>query len=120
MTPMEICCSYRCAVNPTPVHCISSLCKMLCPQLSAALQDRLAAGLYHCTYTYEDLLFIQAAAINYVRPPSLRDFPILLQRINWVALQLCMSAWLHLARVTCRLADTFVLKLCQPTGHKNA
>ena len=32
---------------------------MQSPQLSAALQDRLAGGLYHCNYTYEDLLFIE-------------------------------------------------------------
>ena len=32
---------------------------MQSPLLSAALQDRLAAGSYHCNYTYEDLLFIQ-------------------------------------------------------------
>ena len=30
--------------------------------LSAALQSRLAAGLYHCGYTYEDLLFIQVCS----------------------------------------------------------
>ena len=33
---------------------------MQSPLLSAALQDRLAAGLYHCNYTYEALLLIQA------------------------------------------------------------
>jgi hypothetical protein len=31
---------------------------MQCPLICAAQQDRLAAGLYHCTYTYEHLLFI--------------------------------------------------------------
>ena len=35
---------------------------MLSPLLCAALQDRLAAGLYHCNYTYEDLLFIQVCS----------------------------------------------------------
>jgi len=32
------------------------------PLISAALQDWLAAGLYHCKYTYEDLLFIQVCS----------------------------------------------------------
>ncbi len=32
---------------------------MQSPLLTAALQDRLAAGLYYCNYTYEGLLFIQ-------------------------------------------------------------
>ena len=35
---------------------------MQCPLLSAALQDMLAAGLYHCNYAYEDLLFIQVCS----------------------------------------------------------
>ena len=48
--------------DPTPVHCITVLCKMQCTQVSAALQDRLAAGLYHCNYTYEALLVIQVCS----------------------------------------------------------
>ena len=35
---------------------------MQSPLLIAALQDRLAAGLYHSNYTYEDLLFIQVCS----------------------------------------------------------
>ena len=35
---------------------------MQSPLLTAALQDRLAAGLHHCDYTYEDLLFIQVCS----------------------------------------------------------
>ena len=35
---------------------------MQSPLLSAAVQDRLAAGLYHSNYTYEDLLFIQVCS----------------------------------------------------------
>ncbi len=35
---------------------------MLSPQLSAALQDTLAAGLYHCKHTYADLPFIQVCS----------------------------------------------------------
>ena len=29
---------------------------------TAALQDRLAAGMYHCNYFYEDLLLIQVCS----------------------------------------------------------
>ena len=63
-------------------------------------------------------LSTMAAAL--VTPPSMKVFPIFLQQINSVALQFCMSAWLHLANVTCRTVDTFVLKICQAMGHKNA
>ena len=63
-------------------------------------------------------LSTMAAAL--VTPPSMKVFPIFLQQISSVALQFCMSAWLHLANVTCRLADTFVLEICQAIGHKNA
>ena len=35
---------------------------MQSPLLSAALQDKLAAGLYHCNHTFEDLLFIQVCS----------------------------------------------------------
>ena len=35
---------------------------MQSPLLSAALQDRLAAGMYHCNYTYEALLVIQVCS----------------------------------------------------------
>ena len=35
---------------------------MQSPLLSAAVQGRLAAGLYHSNYTYEDLLFIQVCS----------------------------------------------------------
>ena len=59
---MKICCSYRCAVNQH--QCTASLFRTKCspPLLSAALQDRLAAGLYHCNYTYEALLLIQVCS----------------------------------------------------------
>ena len=48
ITPMKLCCSYRCAVNQH--QCTASLLFAKCshPLLSAALQDRLAAGMYHC------------------------------------------------------------------------
>jgi len=48
---------------PTPVHCNAVFGKMQSPLLSADLQDRFKAGLYHCTYTYADLLFIQQNAL---------------------------------------------------------
>ncbi len=44
------------------MHCNTVLCKMLCPPLRGALQDRLAAGLYHCNYTCEDLMFVQVCS----------------------------------------------------------
>ena len=61
ITPMKICSSYRCAV--TQHQCTATLFRAKSsPLLSAALQDRLAAGLYHSNYTYEDLLFIQVCS----------------------------------------------------------
>jgi len=45
--------------DPTPVHCNTIEGKLQCPLISAAVQDWLAAGLYHCNCTYEGLLFIQ-------------------------------------------------------------
>jgi len=51
--------------DPTPVHCNTVQGKMLSPLLTAALQDRLAAGLYHCNYTYEDWLFIKCAVTQH-------------------------------------------------------
>ena len=61
ITPMEICCSYRCAV--TQQQCTAALGRANCiPHCSAALQNRLTAGLGHCNYTYGDLLFIQVCS----------------------------------------------------------
>ena len=62
ITPVKICSSYRCAVTHDQRHCNAVFCKMQSPLITAALQDRLAAGLYHCKYTYEDLLFIQVCS----------------------------------------------------------
>jgi len=50
--------------DPTPVHCNTVQGKMQSPLISAAQQDWLAAGMYLCTYTYEDLLFIQGASLK--------------------------------------------------------
>ncbi len=61
-TSMKISSSYRCAVTQHQRHCNTAFCKWQSPLLSAALQDRLAAGLYHCNYIYEDLLFIQVCS----------------------------------------------------------
>ena len=58
-TPMEICCSYKVCSEQTPMHCNTVFGKMKSTLLSAALQNRLTAGLCHCKYTYGDLLFIQ-------------------------------------------------------------
>ena len=44
---------------PPPMHCNPGFGKMHFPQLRAALQNRLAAGLWHCNSVYEDLLFLQ-------------------------------------------------------------
>ena len=41
------------------MHCSTVLGRMHSPLTSAAVQNRLPAGLCHCKYTYEDLLFIQ-------------------------------------------------------------
>ena len=75
-----------------------------------------AAPLKHCMSSRLQLSTMAAALVT---PPSLKIFPIFLKQNNWVAFRFCISAWLHLANVTCRLADTFVLK-CQATGHNNA
>ena len=45
--------------DPTPVHCNTVQGKIKSPLLSAALQDRFATGVYYCSYTYNDVLFIQ-------------------------------------------------------------
>ena len=44
------------------MHCSTDLGKMHSPLFSAALQNRLTAGLCHCNYTYGDLLFIQVCS----------------------------------------------------------
>ncbi len=56
---MTICSSYRCAL--TQHQCAATLlrAKLRCSLISAALQDWLASGLSHCTYTYDDFLNVQ-------------------------------------------------------------
>jgi len=56
---MQMYCSYRCAV--TQHQCTATLFRAKCNPhcVSAALQHRLASGLYHCNHTYELFLFIQ-------------------------------------------------------------
>ena len=57
--------------DSTPEHCNTVQGKMYSPVLTAALQDRLAAGLYHCNYTYEGLLFIQVCSEPTSEPATL-------------------------------------------------
>ncbi len=53
--------------DPPPMHCSTCLGKMHFPLSTAALQNRLATGLCHCNYTYEDLLLMQV----YSDPPPM-------------------------------------------------
>ena len=46
------------------MHCSTDLGKMHSPQVTAAVQNRLTAGLCHSNYTYGDLLFIQRCAVS--------------------------------------------------------
>ena len=57
---MEICSSDRCAVAQQQCKDTLLLAKCNCPLLSAAVQSRLTAGSYHCTYGY--LLFRQVCS----------------------------------------------------------
>ena len=50
--------------DPTPIHCNTGQGKMHSPLFSAALQNRLIAGLCHCNYTHQDLLYIQVCRNN--------------------------------------------------------
>ena len=52
----------RCTRTPTPVQCKIDQSKLHAPLLSAALQNRLTAGLSHCSHTFESLLFIQVCS----------------------------------------------------------
>ncbi len=45
--------------EPTEMHCSSTQGKIYSPLFTAALQNRLTAGLCHCKYTHRYLLFIQ-------------------------------------------------------------
>jgi len=56
ITPIKICSSYRCAV--TQLKCTAALV----PLFSAALENKLTAGLCHYKYTYGDLLSIQVCS----------------------------------------------------------
>ena len=53
--PTEICSSYKCALTHhkcTPMHFRTGQGKKHFPLFSAALQNRLTAGLCHCSHTY--------------------------------------------------------------------
>ena len=71
ITPMKICFFIQVCSDPSPEHCITVFCKMQPPQLSAALQTRPTAGLCHCNYTYEGLLFIQVCSEPTSEPATL-------------------------------------------------
>ena len=62
ITPMKICSSYRCAVSQHQWQCSTGQGKMQSPMFSAALQNRLTACWFHCSYTYGDYLFIQVCS----------------------------------------------------------
>ena len=57
LAPVKIRSSYRCAATP-PAPCNTVQGKMQSLLLSAALQGKLAAGLYHFNFTNEDWLLI--------------------------------------------------------------
>ncbi len=63
--PVKICCSDSFATgsqqpcDPTAMHCSICSGKLHHPLLSAALQNRLEAALWHCNCTCKDLLFRQ-------------------------------------------------------------
>ena len=59
---MDICFQYRCAVAQQQCKATLLLAKCNCPLLSAAVQNRLTAGLCHCKYTYGYLLSIQVCS----------------------------------------------------------
>ena len=102
VTPMEICCSYRCTAT-------FFFCKKQCPHLSAALQDRLAAGLYHCNYTHEEMVFIQGYS-----DPTLVHCNILLCKKQCpqlsAALQDRLAAGLH--HCNCTHEDLLFTQVC--------
>ena len=59
--PVVICCSHRRAATQE-MHCHTGQGKIRSPLFSAALQNRLTAGLGHCSYLYRDLLFLQMSS----------------------------------------------------------
>ena len=82
--------------DPTPVHCNTVLGKRQSPLASAALQNRLPAGLCHCKYTYEDLLIIQLCndptqcTATLILAKSNHHWPVLL--CNTGCQQACVTA----------------------------
>ena len=56
---MEICSSHRCAVVQHQCSARVLLAKHSCPLLTAAVQNRLTAGLCCCKHTFGDLLLTQ-------------------------------------------------------------
>jgi len=62
VTPMEICSSYRCAV--TQHKCSAALFRGKCNHNCSALLCKTGSqqAVWHCSYTYGDLLFIQVCS----------------------------------------------------------
>ena len=62
VTPMEICCTYRCAV--TQHKCSAALVRAKCsPHCSVLLRKTGSRqALCHCSHTYGDLLFVQVCS----------------------------------------------------------
>jgi len=62
ITPMKICCSYRCAVGQH--QCTAALVLVKCSPHCSVLLCKTGSqhALCHCNYTYEDLLFIQVCS----------------------------------------------------------
>ena len=75
---MEICSSDRCAVAQQQCKDTLLLAKCNCPLLSAAVQNRLTAGLCHCKYTYGGLLFRQVCS----GPTAVQGHTLLLAKCN--------------------------------------
>ncbi len=62
IAPMEICSSFRYAVSQQTIHFRTGQGKVHFPLFSAALQNRLTAGLCHCKNTFGDLLSMQVCS----------------------------------------------------------
>ena len=89
--------------EPTPMHCSTGQGKVHLPLFSAALQNRLTAGLCHCNHTYGDLLSIQVCSeptpMHFSTGQGKVHFPLLsaaLQNRLTAGLFHCNSTYGHL------------------------
>ena len=62
ITPINIYCSYRCAVTHHQRTATKGFGKLHSTLSRAALQNKLTACLCHCNYTYQDLLLLQVCS----------------------------------------------------------